>query len=176
MVYRNIVFLQGDEADEALNILDEDGTEAAFNHLLDTYEGTGPDDYTDDEPWGESDDIEDFETRDGAKYVLSYNAGLGYIGLTQVEEEGEEEGGEEEEEGPAPEDITITSDGFRYHVGEVEGKHIGTFSEMDYAELAVHRWMQKNNFYPSVWFISDHGNVSLHDLTPLEELLEELED
>jgi hypothetical protein len=29
----------------------------------------------------------------------------------------------------------------------------------------VNRWMEKNGFYPNVWFISDHGNAHLIDVT-----------
>lgn len=25
----------------------------------------------------------------------------------------------------------------------------------------LNKWMEKSNFWPSVWFVSDHGNISL---------------
>ena len=83
--YENIVFLQGEEADEAMNILTEAGEDEAFSHMLDTY-GHLEGELTDEPPWGEEDDVYEkivgYET-----FFLSYNTRLGYIGLTKKGEE-----------------------------------------------------------------------------------------
>jgi hypothetical protein len=73
--YEDVVFLQGDEAEEALNILDNDGKEAALNYLAQWHSpghGMGRNEL----PHGNSD--ETFE-KDG--YHMSWNSSLGYIGL-----------------------------------------------------------------------------------------------
>lgn len=67
---------------------------------------------------------------------------------------------------PSPEDYVIRSDGFRLHVGVVEGAFIGEFSgEGDEAEaeeaVREHRERTSPSFWPNVWRESDHGNVSL---------------
>lgn len=61
---------------------------------------------------------------------------------------------------PEIEDIIIKCDGFRFHAGVVEGPFIGTFGLQEDAESAVKDWMKQNNFWPDVWFESDHGNIS----------------
>jgi len=66
---------------------------------------------------------------------------------------------------PAPEDYTITpcgSLGSMTCVGQVEGgKHsfVGKFSTDRAAERAICAKMDREQFWPSVWWISDHGNV-----------------
>ena len=82
------------------------------------------------------------------------------------EDEGERE--DESADEPAPEDITITPSGplgSQLSVGVVEGKHIGTFNTEEQADDAIKAYMEKNQFWPSVWFISDHGNVSPYKLS-----------
>lgn len=41
------------------------------------------------------------------------------------------------------------------------GKNIGKFVEYDDAVKAIKDWQAKNDFYPNVWFVNDHGNVDL---------------
>lgn len=85
--YYEIVFMQGEEADEPLKILDNKGESAAIEYLADWDYG-GEMEHTEVEaPWGPHDDT--FEEDD---YVLSYNDRLGYIGLVRkVKEEDNEE-------------------------------------------------------------------------------------
>ena len=40
------------------------------------------------------------------------------------------------------------------------GKFIGHFVEYDDAIDAILNWQNEHNYYPSIWFINDHGNVS----------------
>lgn len=47
----------------------------------------------------------------------------------------------------------------------VDGKHIGEFDSDEKAEDALVNWMLKNNYFPSVWYISDHGNEHPYTLS-----------
>lgn len=78
--YQRIVFMQGEEADEALAILDEHGEDAAVEHLSQWDYGDGGGEIMDEPASGDSDDVH--ETEDG--YRLSYNTRLGYIGLESI--------------------------------------------------------------------------------------------
>lgn len=41
----------------------------------------------------------------------------------------------------------------------IDGKFIGEFESDEKAEEAINEWVKKNNFFPNVWYVSDHGNV-----------------
>ena len=77
--YENIVFLQGDDAGEILDILDVFGESSAMEHLQQYDYGESQIESRDDFPWGSRDMI----YREG-NYVMSYNIGLGYIGLIKI--------------------------------------------------------------------------------------------
>jgi hypothetical protein len=82
--YHHIVFLQGHEADETLQIINENGCEAAVHHLLQWDNGeyyeqrdtpsAGSGDYT--------------YTSECGDYLLTYNPRIGYAGLEYVETDG----------------------------------------------------------------------------------------
>lgn len=76
--YQRIVFMQGEEADEPLRILDEQGEEAAIEFLAQW--DMEPGEEFSEPASGDSDDV--YETDDG--FRLSYNTRLGYIGLERV--------------------------------------------------------------------------------------------
>lgn len=78
MRYQRIVFMQGEEADEPLAILDNDGTEAAVEFLAQW--DMEPGEEFNEPASGDSDDV--YETDDGLR--LSWNTRLGYIGLERV--------------------------------------------------------------------------------------------
>ena len=65
----------------------------------------------------------------------------------------------ENEEQPDDDDMFVSDvrDGVSV---SVEGKNIGTFADYDEADKAIKEWMDKHNFHPSIWWVSDHGNVS----------------
>ena len=74
---------------------------------------------------------------------------------------------DEEEEGhDEPEDEPDDDDMFFQDAGHLGGqtkvmcmrKTIGTFTEHEDAVKAAKAWMKKNNYYPNVWQVSDHGN------------------
>jgi hypothetical protein len=74
--WERVVFMQGDDAAEALALLDEHGVDAAIAHLAEWhYPGEHE---TADEPGAGS---ADHVYQDGRGYVLTHNRGLGYIGL-----------------------------------------------------------------------------------------------
>jgi hypothetical protein len=73
---------------------------------------------------------------------------------------------EEMEDEPEEDDIFIQPHGqlgSQYSVG-TQHKHIGVFNEMEDVEKAIKEWMEKNQFWPNVWFVSDHGNISPHTI------------
>lgn len=75
----------------------------------------------------------------------------------------EEESEEEEQKSPAQGDIIIASDGNKLYVSEHEGgskSFIGEFIDIDEALDVINKKMEKEGFYPQIWFVSDHGNLS----------------
>lgn len=81
----SVVFLQGDEADEALELIDRDGTDAAIEHLAgydygeETVDAALENGYVYDTlPIGAADRV---ATRD--VYTLTYNHALGHVGLVR---------------------------------------------------------------------------------------------
>jgi hypothetical protein len=44
------------------------------------------------------------------------------------------------------------------------GKFIGNIKEMDAALKVVKDWQDKNQFFPTIWFVNDHGNTYPIDL------------
>lgn len=80
-LYRNIIFLQGDDADEAFGIVEEHGSEAAFDYLCGWDYGEG--DVTEDKPWGEYDDV-DYVRRGTETYAVSWSHSHRYVGLCEV--------------------------------------------------------------------------------------------
>jgi hypothetical protein len=65
-------------------------------------------------------------------------------------------------------DAFIQSNGFRYSVS-ASGEFIGEYTDIYDAEEALKDWMEGNKFWPSVWFVSDHGNVSVHMMEKAQE-------
>ena len=63
---------------------------------------------------------------------------------------------------PQEEDITLSPSGSlggMTSVGQVGGNFLGEFEGDEAALEYVRNWMEMNNFYPTVWMISDHGNA-----------------
>lgn len=79
MAIERIVFMQGSDADEPLRILDESGPEAAIDYLAEWDNGDGGD-MADEPSAGSADDV--YQSDNG--YILSWNTGLGYIGLERL--------------------------------------------------------------------------------------------
>jgi hypothetical protein len=81
MKYEKLVFLQGEEANTALNILDKYTPKAALIHLTNLYMGLIDPIVSEDKPWGDADNT--YEVED---LVLSWNDKIGYIGVTKFTE------------------------------------------------------------------------------------------
>lgn len=67
-------------------------------------------------------------------------------------------------DGPAAEDYAITPSGRlggKYAVSQYEGKFLGEFAEMHEAIAFIKAKMEKDQFWPNVWFVDDHGGVQL---------------
>ena len=60
---------------------------------------------------------------------------------------------------PDKDDIVLTPSG---RLGSkislsAEGKYVGEFDSEEEAEKAIVIWINKNKYYPNIWFIDDHG-------------------
>ena len=70
-----------------------------------------------------------------------------------------------DEFGPEPEDYVVQPCGplgAKLGVSQIEGKFLGEFSEdWEVCEFIRDR-MERQQFWPSVWYCSDHGNMSLY--------------
>lgn len=67
---------------------------------------------------------------------------------------------EDDEVQPDNDDILLSSTGPLGAQTQVSagGRSIGVFSSHDEAVDAAKEWCKKQNFYPNVWIVSDHGN------------------
>ena len=70
----------------------------------------------------------------------------------------EEESGEPE---PDEENDIFFGDERGKTVVSYAGKVIGTFGEEEEARTFIRNWMEKEKYWPNVWFVSDHGNMHL---------------
>jgi hypothetical protein len=75
--YEEIVYMQGDDAEEALTILQDQGEEACLEHLKQWDNGDASDFSGDGVPWGKDDELIFGE----GGYIVSYNPHLDYIAL-----------------------------------------------------------------------------------------------
>jgi hypothetical protein len=76
--YQRIVFMQGDEATEPLAILDEQGFDAAIEYLAQW--DLEPGEHFNEPSHGTS----DYTHTTDDNLLLSWNQGLGYIGLERI--------------------------------------------------------------------------------------------
>lgn len=61
--------------------------------------------------------------------------------------------------GASEDDAYISFDRGLYEVS-FNGKHIGTFERESRARAAISLAMRESGYYPSVWIVNDHGNIS----------------
>lgn len=66
-----------------------------------------------------------------------------------------------DENEPAEDDYIIESNGFKLSVSRQNTKFLGEVVEESEAYDMIRKDAKKENWYPNVWYISDHGNVSL---------------
>jgi hypothetical protein len=72
----------------------------------------------------------------------------------------------DEPDGPEDEDL-VTKDHVHFyeHGGPRRGPVVTVELGQDWRRAVV-AWMREQQFYPNVWFLSDHGNAHLLDLNP----------
>ena len=86
--------------------------------------------------------------------------------VAHIDPEDQEEMEEPEEDKPSEDDAFFAACGYLGSKTSVSvgGKHIGEFKSEKEAEEALVTWINKNNFYPNIWQVSDHGNVHPYTL------------
>lgn len=83
-VYHEIVFMQGEDATEPLRLLDDEGADEAIKYLAQwDYGGENEHSPKTERPWGDADRVYHTPAPDGQTYFLTWNTGLGYIGLVR---------------------------------------------------------------------------------------------
>lgn len=80
--YRSVVFIQGDESDQAFRELNMFGEEALFEYLMQWEYGDSVTE-TSDIPWGTY-DVTAFFSQGDVEYCVAYNWNLSYVSLTEV--------------------------------------------------------------------------------------------
>ena len=66
-----------------------------------------------------------------------------------------------------PESYTLTPSGSLgglVSVGIVEGSHVGEYPDTESALLAISERMDREHFWPDIYWVSDHGNAWPIDL------------
>jgi transposase-like protein len=84
---------------------------------------------------------------------------------------------ETEENEPQEDDMYLTPSGplgSKTSVS-VEGKFLGEYNSEEEAVKAIKEWIDKNNFYPNIWYVSDHGNISPYSIVSINANLEKIE-
>lgn len=76
--------------------------------------------------------------------------------LAEMELEELREAWEESEE-----DIKVNEDGEAYYAGKLIAQPNESYGA-DF--VAIREWMNKNGYFPNVWVVNDHGNVSLFSI------------
>jgi hypothetical protein len=75
--------------------------------------------------------------------------------------DGDGDGDDEDEDRPSDDDYTLTPCGplgGMIGVGVIGGKFLEQFAEQDDAEEFIRNRMNKQKFWPNIWWVSDHGN------------------
>lgn len=108
------------------------------------------------------------------KGILSKLAGQGdsnpsipIPGEEHLSGEGFDEVPEDEQDKPEMDDMFISDSGplgSKYSVS-AEGKNLGEFNTEEEAVAAMQSWMTLNNYFPSIWYVDDHGGISPYTVT-----------
>ena len=79
----------------------------------------------------------------------------------------QEEEQDDEDNKPSEDDAFLAPSGYLGSKTSlsVDGKHIGEFKSDHEAEEALVNWINKNKVSPSIWYVSDHGNVDSYSLS-----------
>ena len=60
-------------------------------------------------------------------------------------------------------DSVVIGDSRRGYSVSAEGRHLGEFQDWDDAVEAARRWMDRESYWPDLYYVNDHGNLSLLD-------------
>lgn len=82
--YYSMVFLQGDEAQETMDILDQQGEEAAWTYLMQNYYDEGAMRPLESSTYKGTQDHEFRKDIDGETFIMNWNYGIPYIGMTMM--------------------------------------------------------------------------------------------
>jgi hypothetical protein len=103
-------------------------------------------------------------SREEARHENIFGSSLNNKTAVTDPDELSEEGTFEEESGelePDEENDIFFGDERGKTVVSYAGKVIGTFEEEGDARKFIRDWMEKEKYWPNVWFVSDHGNMHL---------------
>lgn len=160
--YEDIIFFQNAEEDLKDRLEhDEDSVfdidqEEVLEYIIHNWWYPGEHMILDKAPWGSSD--YNFEKIiDGEKFIMSYNPRLGYIGVVREISSDKEQGQEPE---PEEEDIFFGDERGKTVVSYA-GKVLDIFDDEEDARKFIKEWMNTSNYWPNVWFVSDHGDFNL---------------
>ena len=64
---------------------------------------------------------------------------------------------ENNDEDISEDDCIIASNGYSYGI-TCSGERLGETTDMEEALERVKKWRDDNKWYPTIWFVSDHGN------------------
>lgn len=70
----------------------------------------------------------------------------------------------DDQDEPCPEDYTLTPCGplgSRIACAQIEGSFLGEFADEETALVFIRDRMEREKFWPNVWWVSDHGNWML---------------
>jgi hypothetical protein len=88
--------------------------------------------------------------------------------LLHLLEDDDNEFDDDDSDQPQSDDIFLTPSGSLGSKVSVsaDGKFVGEYSGEDAAEVAIVNWINKNKFYPNIWWQDDHGGHSRYTLEP----------
>ena len=59
----------------------------------------------------------------------------------------------------SPDDIVISSNGFKYSIGSQDHGFLGENEDYEKVIEIIEEWCELHNWYPDIWLESDHGNL-----------------
>ena len=59
--------------------------------------------------------------------------------------------------------VVITDSGSRGYSVKADGNFLETTNDFDTAMEIALKWMKDNNFWPNLFYVNDHGNISMLD-------------
>ena len=90
------------------------------------------------------------------------------LNMLKEDHDFEDDNYDSEPEGPSEDDIIISDSGSLGSRTSVSagGRHIGEYKSTEEAEKAIVDWINKNKWYPAIWYQDDHGGIESYKLEP----------